>query len=204
MATLDHCAFCFDCLIAGEHGKPSPTPALPSGKEKFPLFVTWKKKHGNEWRLRGCIGTFSAKELTAGLRDYALISAFQDPRFSAISPSEHSSLSCHVSLLLHFEVAKSYDDWIVGKHGITIDFTDTNEEGKRKTYSATYLPEVAEEQGWDVETTIEELISKSGYRGRPTAALKKSIKCTRYQSAKCSMTYEQFLQFKKNRTALKS
>jgi AMMECR1 domain-containing protein len=35
-----------------------------------PLFVTWKKRHNGvgEWRLRGCIGTFSPKELGEGQR----------------------------------------------------------------------------------------------------------------------------------------
>jgi hypothetical protein len=33
-----------------------------------PLFVTWKKRgtFSSDWKLRGCIGTFSAKELGAG------------------------------------------------------------------------------------------------------------------------------------------
>lgn len=34
-----------------------------------PLFVTWKI--GKDMRLRGCIGTFNAMHLQAGLREYA-------------------------------------------------------------------------------------------------------------------------------------
>lgn len=35
-----------------------------------PLFVTWKI--GKDKRLRGCIGTFSAMNLHAGLKEYAI------------------------------------------------------------------------------------------------------------------------------------
>ena len=44
---------------------------------KTPLFVTWKKRApsaacAGHLDLRGCIGTFDAKPLETGLRDYAL------------------------------------------------------------------------------------------------------------------------------------
>lgn len=48
-----------------------------------------------------------------------------------------------VSILLHFEEGKDYNDWEIGVHGIRIEFH--NERGIKRT--ATYLPEVAEEQG---------------------------------------------------------
>lgn len=45
------------------------------GERHHPLFVTWNtvSKNGNK-ALRGCIGTFEAHELSAGLRSYALTS----------------------------------------------------------------------------------------------------------------------------------
>ena len=48
----------------------------------------------------------------------------------------------------------------MGKHGIEIDFTV-----KGREYGSTFLPEVAQEQGWDQVTTLEYLVDKSGYRG---------------------------------------
>lgn len=40
-----------------------------------PLFVTWNTNtRSGEKRLRGCIGTFEAQELDAGLKSYALTS----------------------------------------------------------------------------------------------------------------------------------
>ena len=45
---------------------PSPTP------NRYPLFVTWDKRSSRGRKsLRGCIGTFDAKELSTGLSSYA-------------------------------------------------------------------------------------------------------------------------------------
>ena len=41
-------------------------------------------------------------------------------------------------------------DWVIGIHGIRIEFH--NERGAKR--SATYLPEVAHEQGWNHIQTI--------------------------------------------------
>lgn len=120
-----------------------------------PLFVTWKI--GRDKRLRGCIGTFNSTGLHNGLREYALtrfvllysisyisvFSACKDSRFDAISIDEFSRLHCSVSLLTDFETASQYNDWQIGVHGIRIEFT--SEKGSSK--AATYLPEVAVEQG---------------------------------------------------------
>lgn len=67
----------------------------------------------------------------------------RDSRFKPISNDEFHRLHVTVSILLHFEEGKDYNDWEIGVHGIRIEFQ--NERGMRRT--ATYLPEVAEEQG---------------------------------------------------------
>ena len=97
MATPAHCYYCFDVLdshlenraaltlsrieahlssnplatngngTAGSYSAAASTPP-----EKTPLFITWKKRHGDEYDLRGCIGTFYAQPLEEGLCDYAL------------------------------------------------------------------------------------------------------------------------------------
>ena len=72
------------------------------------------------------------------------LSAFQDRRFEPIAAREVPSLRCSVSLLVCYETAAHAFDWVVGTHGILIKFQDK----KGKHYSATYLPEVASEQGW--------------------------------------------------------
>lgn len=52
-------------------------------------------------------------------------------------------LTVSVSILQHFEDAEHYLDWKLGKHGIRIEFI--SERGSKRT--ATYLPQVATEQG---------------------------------------------------------
>jgi AMME syndrome candidate gene 1 protein len=49
----------------------------------------------------------------------------------------------------------------VERHGVIIEF----EIGGRN-YSATYLPDVAMEQGWDQLQAITSLIKKAGYNGQ--------------------------------------
>jgi uncharacterized protein (TIGR00296 family) len=106
-----------------------------------PLFVTWKI--GRDQRLRGCIGTFSELSLHSGLKEYALTSALKDSRFDPISRDELPRLTVSVSILQGFEEARDYLDWTLGVHGIRIEFL--NERGSKRT--ATYLPNVATEQG---------------------------------------------------------
>lgn len=81
--------------------------------------------------------------LQSGLREYAITSAFKDSRFSPVTREEFPKLSVSVSILRHFEDGDDYLDWEVGIHGIRIEFI--NEKGNKRT--ATYLPEVASEQG---------------------------------------------------------
>ena len=109
----------------------------------------------------------------------------------------------------------------VGTHGIQIDFTEGGE-----SYGATYLPEVAAEQGmrratqhqrtpttdshsllrvatsglvlgWSHAETITELVAKSGYTGAVTAPLRAKIKLTRYQSQCATITYAEYAALRK-------
>lgn len=53
--------------------KRSQQPSPAQKEEEYPLFVTWNtiSSRGHK-SLRGCIGTFDAKELSEGLASYAL------------------------------------------------------------------------------------------------------------------------------------
>lgn len=163
-------------------------PTLPN--EPYPLFVTWLI--GSEQNLRGCIGTFTPINLAQGLREYAITSATKDSRFSPISPDEYSLLSCSVSILTNFEVCSSITDWQIGFHGIRIEFV--NERGSQR--SATYLPEVAREQGWNHLQTIDSLLRKAGYRAPITAQCRKNVRVTRYRSEKLTLHYKDYVQSK--------
>lgn len=86
-------------------------------------------------------------------------SALRDSRFSPVQLKEVSQLSCSVSLLRCFEEAASWQDWEIGQHGLIIEFTDPVLSCKR---TATFLPEVAGDQGWSKQQCIEALIRKAG------------------------------------------
>ncbi|KAJ5384391.1 hypothetical protein N7517_002302 [Penicillium concentricum] len=132
-----------------------------SPDQRYPLFVTWNtvSRSGHK-SLRGCIGTFEGQELAAGLKSYALTSAFDDTRFAPIPKSLLPSLSCSLTLLGSFEPCTNAMDWSLDTHGLRISFIY---RGRR--YGATYLPDVAVEQGWTKEETVESLMRKAGWDG---------------------------------------
>jgi AMMECR1 domain-containing protein len=80
-------------------------------------------------------------------------------------------------------------DWEIGKHGLQIEFDDP-QSGRH--FSATYLPEVAKEQGWSKQECIDSLMRKPGFRGSVTPQLRASLRVTRYQSSKHEITYDQY------------
>jgi len=158
--------------------------------------------------------------LREGLAEYALVSAFQDVRFNRIEKSELELLECDVSLLTDFEDASSYLDWTVGIHGIYISFpqpsllsaaSDRSEapsplssstyvptrSSLKHSFTATYLPFVASEQGWTKIETIDSAIRKAGWNGRITEDIRRSVKLRRYQSRACSVTWEDYAQWRK-------
>mmetsp|Transcript_26019 Transcript_26019/g.35930 ORF Transcript_26019/g.35930 Transcript_26019/m.35930 type:complete len:224 (+) Transcript_26019:139-810(+) len=188
VATPDMCIYCFDALMGHFTGSPLRSPEFQDSN--CPLFVTWMKTCSrDDERLRGCIGTLEPQYIHKGLRDYALTSALKDRRFSPVSWQEVAHLRCTVSLLTNYEPAGHCLDWEIGKHGLVLEFHDSRTGGTR---SATYLPEIAHQEGWDHEQCIESLARKTGFNGLITDELKSSMKVTRYQSTKCSLTYQQY------------
>lgn len=183
--------YCFDVLYSHLHSS-EPPKAPRFTNEEYPLFVTWAI--GKDKRLRGCIGTFSAMNLHSGLREYAVTSAFKDSRFSPITADELSKLHVSVSILTNFEDAEDHMDWEVGTHGIRIEFH--SDRGSRRT--ATYLPEVATEQGWDRIQTIDSLLRKGGFKGLVTHDVRRNIKLVRYRSEKVSVSWQDYWTHWKN------
>eukprot|EP00741_Cyanophora_paradoxa_P018565 tig00021070_g17924.t1 len=183
-ALADHCFYCFDILCASLDGHDDHlAPAFPEAE--CPLFVSWYK--GGSLDLRGCIGSLSPITLHSGLKNYALTSAFKDRRFSPIEKRELSRLHCGVSLLTHFEPAADYLDWEIGVHGLVIEF---HKSGQR--YSATYLPDVCPEQGWNKVECINSLIKKAGWHGAVGDDLRRSLQVTRYQGTKCMVSWDEY------------
>jgi len=121
-------------------------------KKNASCFVTLHTKSGG---LRGCIGNMEAFEpLAENIVHNAVASAFRDPRFIPVeSLDELAELELEISVLTSPENIKSYNDFIVGEHGVIMFCSGR---------SAVFLPQVAPEQGWDRETTLTHLSMKAG------------------------------------------
>jgi len=215
----EHCFHAFHALDCALTSAPPIPATFPD--DKYPLFVTWNTRSSRPGRapqLRGCIGTFEPLALRDGIAEYALVSAFRDSRFRKISKSELPHLECAISLLTDFEDGTSYLDWTIGVHGFWITFShpsslqDTSSSSEtpsplssslflpritsKQTFSATYLPEVMPDQGWDKIEAIDSAIRKAGWRGVITEDLRRSIKLRRYQSRKNKVTWDDYVRWK--------
>lgn len=122
---------------------------------KFPeikrgAFVTLHK-HGD---LRGCIGTFrSDKNVADVVKDMALASAFEDPRFPPLGLDELDEVDIEISVLSPLRKIKDVNEIEVGKHGLYIS---------RGFKSGVLLPQVATEYNWDRETFLVHTCLKAG------------------------------------------
>ena len=131
-----------------------------------------------------------------------------------------------VSLLTDFEDASSYLDWTIGVHGIYITFPHPSllvasqsesstpspfsssttllsnitkpapSAAYKKTFNATYLPEVMPAQGWDKIEAVDSAIHKAGWSGRITEEIRRSVKLRRYQSRACTVTWHEFVEWR--------
>ena len=94
-----------------------------------------------------------------------------------------------MTLLTDFEAAATATSWALGTHGLRISFRD-----RSRRFSATYLPDVAVEQGWTKEETIVSLMRKAGWNGRKDEWRKvDDLKVVRYQGKKASLPYQDYL-----------
>jgi len=125
----------------------------PRLSEKRGVFVTLHK----DGSLRGCIGYIEAvKPLGEAVVEMAVNSSTRDYRFSPVVESELPKLEIEISVLSIPEKINSKDEIVVGKHGVIL------EKGFNK---GVFLPQVAPEQGWSVEDTLENLCYKAGLPG---------------------------------------
>jgi AmmeMemoRadiSam system protein A len=114
---------------------------IPAGllAEKRGVFVTLQKKG----RLRGCIGNIEpGKPVLEGIRENALHAAFDDTRFSPVTPEELGDLEIEVSLLTvpekldHSDSSDLLDQIIPFRHGVIVE---------KGFHRATFLPQVWEQ-----------------------------------------------------------
>ena len=119
-------------------------------QSKRGVFVTIHK-HGN---LRGCIGIFASdKPLYKTVAEMAEKAAFGDPRFSPITENELKEIDFEISVLSQLKEIKDISEIETGKHGIYIT---------KGASRGVLLPQVAIEQGWDLETFLSHTCIKAG------------------------------------------
>ncbi|OQX83666.1 MAG: hypothetical protein B6D53_01890 [Candidatus Omnitrophica bacterium 4484_49] len=136
--------------------RKTPTPEelgielTPGMKQKRGGFVTLHKDH----QLRGCIGEiFPARPLYQVVIDHTIDAAVNDPRFPPVRPEELDKIKIEISALTPPKEVPSYKDIVIGRDGIYMI---------KGFHRAVFLPQVAPEQGWDLERTLIHLSLKAG------------------------------------------
>ena len=115
----------------------------------FPVGILKEKGYGVfvtlylDGQLRGCIGRFTSNSsLHSTIREMANSSAFSDPRFPPLSAKEAPEIKIEVSVLSPLKKINSIDEFKLGRDGIYMI---------KGYHHGTFLPQVAEETGWNTE-----------------------------------------------------
>ncbi len=98
-------------------------------------------------KLRGCVGSFATtNDLAATIRDMTL-SSLKDKRFAdcPVLADELGQLIIEISVLSPLNRVADPGLIVIGEHGIMV------RKGKKQ---GCFLPRVAVEQGWDMETFL--------------------------------------------------
>ncbi len=113
-------------------------------------FVTLKKKG----QLRGCVGDiFPQRPLYKSVITNAIYAGFGDRRFPQLQKDEYDQIKVEISALTPPTPVASWRDIRIGIDGMVLS---------KGGLSAVFLPQVAPEQGWDLETTLKYLSEKAG------------------------------------------
>jgi AmmeMemoRadiSam system protein A len=139
-------------LQHGEEGEPADLGvSITVGMEQIMGAFVTINKFGN---LRGCIGEITPRrELYKAVKAHAVNAGVRDYRFSPVKSNELKDLRFEISALTPPIPVPSSDDIIIGTHGIVLS---------SGLASAVFLPQVAPEQGWTLEETLEHLSMKAG------------------------------------------
>ncbi len=144
-------------LLTGEKHIPAK-PKFDLLKKERAVFVTLHK----DGQLRGCIGHMHAQmPLYQAVAEMAVSAAFQDPRFPKLQKNELSQIEIEISVLSPMQRIQDYEQIKIGRDGVWV---------KKGFQSGVYLPQVAEETGWDREQFLESLCAHKA--GLPKDAYK--------------------------------
>jgi AmmeMemoRadiSam system protein A len=132
-------------------------PGAPHKKSLIAPAAVFVSLHEGE-TLRGCIGTpHESSPLYKAVQEMAVAAASRDPRYKPVKLDELPGLAIEVSVLGPRAAMKTTGDVVIGTHGVQV----TSTEGTR-TYRGLFLPKVAVEQAWDVETFLCRACEKAG------------------------------------------
>jgi len=146
---------------------PLPRGFSPSAQNHQGAFVTLHK-HNN---LRGCIGHMAEDTpLYRVVGKMALQAAFNDRRFKPVTLDELDDIEIEISVLTPFKLVPCADDIVIGRDGVRLE---------KNGRSAVYLPQVAPEQGWTLEETLDHLCQKAGL---PASGWKRGAKLYTFQA----------------------
>ena len=111
-------------------------------------FVTLHKSG----RLRGCIGLFSSSDpLYVVVAQMAVAAATQDHRFPPVLAAELKDIDIEISVLSEPKPIPGWKSIRLGTDGVIV---------KRGFSSGVFLPQVATETGWDLDTFLGQLCSQ--------------------------------------------
>ncbi len=149
--------------------QPSEIGITISEEMKSPraAFVTFKK----DAHLRGCIGDiFPRQPLYKSVITNAINAGINDRRFPQVTEAEFNDITIEISALTVPQPISSAKDIRLGVDGVVL-----NKDGRM----AVFLPQVASEQGWDLNTTLTQLSLKAGL---PANAWKKGANFLVFQA----------------------
>jgi len=139
-------------IILKAEGKKYPKEEYFSKSLKLQtgLFVTLNKFN----QLRGCIGYVEGiKPLQNAVEEMSMSAAFDDPRFPPIDKDEVKDIEIEISVLSPLETISDISQIEIDKHGIIV---------VQGLMQGILLPQVATNNGWDVQTFLEQTSQKAG------------------------------------------
>jgi AmmeMemoRadiSam system protein A len=123
-------------------------PAKPEDSamlDERAVFITLAKNGG----LRGCIGHMKARDpLYKAIAEMAVAAAVEDSRFSRVTKHELEQIKIAISILSPLSRIHDWQQIRLGVDGVWV----------MKGYqSGVFLPQVATDTGWDLETFLQHL-----------------------------------------------
>jgi AmmeMemoRadiSam system protein A len=134
-----------------------PRAAFVSLKKTALLKKSAEEKPQKVSQLRGCIGDiFPRRPLYKSVIGNAINATVNDRRFRPVTLTECADIKIEISALTAPQPISSPDEIRIGIDGVVL-----NKDGR----SAVFLPQVAPEQGWNLDQTLTNLSLKAGLAG---------------------------------------